>query len=187
MSQLDEPLLIVNEYEPESHRRTWIDYLFLPLDALVFPCTYCLKLSCWDTRKYAQYDLSLQLMGIFQTLIGALWASSFISFIQYLGHSTNAQTLYISLYCAVTYALCNILVVIMQRREWFKDNIFFFVGTLGHVVAFGIKALAFHIMNLHFSSSFKESFIYFWICLAVSICCIYGLSVLRKYFCFAMS
>ena len=187
MSAFDEPLLKVKQAESEPHHKTWIDYLFCPLDALVFPCTHCLKLSCWDKRKYAQYDLSLQLMGIFQTLIGTLWASTFTRFIQYLGHSTSVQTLYILLYCVGTYALCNILVVIMQRREWFKDNILFFVGTLGHVVAFGIKSLAFHIMNLHFSSTFKTSLIYFWICLAISICFIFGLSVIRKSFCFAMS
>ena len=183
----DESMELVVDKKDKSTMHKCIKYSLIPLDILIYPLTCCMRSSCWNNRKYAQYDLSLQLMGIFQTLIGALWASTFVSIIEHFDNTDNIQTVYIALYSGVAYVFCNILVVMMQRKEWFKDNILFFVGTLGHIVAFGIKSLAFQIMNVHFSSSFKIAVGYFWTCLAVSIFFIYGLSFIRKHFCFAMS
>ena len=78
------------------------------------------------------------------------------------------------------------MVVMMQRFEWFSEKMEFFLGTMGHIVAFGIKSLAFQIMNLHFSLTFTLAINYFFISLLVSILTIYGLSVIRKHFCFAI-
>eukprot|EP01083_Nonionella_stella_P167116 560860_1 len=163
-----------------------LHYCSLPLDCLLWPITRCMKASCWNRHRHFQYDLSIQLMGIYQVVIGALWASSILSFIESYDQSSSTSTLYVGIYCMITYIACNIVVVIMQRNQYFDNKMSFYVGTLGHVVGFGVKSLAFQIMETYFSSNFQQSFLYFWICLAISIAMIYAMSFIRKRLCFSI-
>ena len=57
-----------------------------------------MRSSCWKKRRYSQYDLALQIMGIFQTLIGALLASSIVAIIEKFEASDALETAYIALY-----------------------------------------------------------------------------------------
>eukprot|EP01083_Nonionella_stella_P240325 840218_1 len=61
----------------------------LPLDCLLFPIMHCMKADCWSESRHYQYDLAIQLMGIYQTLIGALWSSTILY--QYNKNYINAH------------------------------------------------------------------------------------------------
>ena len=98
-----QPLLIngdeeQNRKKQHSNRLKWMKCLFFPLDVLIFPLTCCMRHSCWSKRRHFQYDLALQLMGVFQTLIGALLATSLVSVIEYFEESEQMETVYIALY-----------------------------------------------------------------------------------------
>eukprot|EP01084_Bolivina_argentea_P214674 364428_1 len=177
--------LQTNSKSSINNHSKYLKCILHTFDILVWPLTSCMHLSCWSKRRYFQHDLAVQCCGIFQTLIGILWASAFVISVEELEHKEQTDIILISSYCLFTYTLCNIVVIIMQRTDLIGQRISFFVGILCHIVAFGIKNLADEIL-IYFSSSFIMAFTYLLICLFVSIICIYGLSVLRKHFCFAV-
>ena len=160
--------------------------LTLPYSMLVWPFAKCMRLRCWEKRRYLQYDLSIQIMGIFQTLIGAIWASTLEAVIDQYNQTERIDISLFALYCLLVYIASNLVVIALQRHQYFSQRISFFVGVLGHVLAFGVKSLTLQIMYQHFSSSFLAMFAYFWLCLALSILFIYGISFLRKNACFAI-
>ena len=126
-------------------------------------------------------------MGIHQTLIGAVWSTTLEALIDIFDKDAEIDLFLYSMYCIVTYSICHIVVCFMYRHHHFGSFMSFFVGAMGHIVAFGVKSLLFHVMVSYFSDSFKIAFAYFWLCLAISIVMVYGLASIRKRFCFAMS
>eukprot|EP01084_Bolivina_argentea_P110174 196784_1 len=194
MSALGSPLLIhledneLTKPQSQNSKSKCIQCIFLPLDVLICPFTSCMKLKCWKTRRYFQYDLAIQCYGIFQTLIAAFWASGFRMAAQFIIHGNQNQYLiYVILYVILSHFLSNIVLVLVQKSNYFNQKMSFFIGTLGHISAFGYKELSIHILKNHFSSSLHLATSFLFICFGFSILSIYGLSILRKYFCFTAS
>ena len=163
-------------------------YLLIPLDLLIYPCTYCMRWKCWETRRYFQYDLSIQCYGIFQTLIAALWAAAFRTSVLKATHEDpNKYLSFLIGYVIFSHLLCDIVLILVQKSSYFNQKMSFFIGTLGHISAFGYKELATIILYDHFSSSLYSALSFLCICLGFSIISIYALSIIRKYFCFTAS
>lgn len=165
------------------------EYIINLLNAFVSPFTCCMRLSCWSKRRYLQYDLSVQCYGIFQTMIGILWASTFLDVMEFMRNDNQVDVVLLSSYCILTYALCNVIVIVMQRSKLFGQKIVFFVGISGRIVAFGMKYLFALIYETHFAyhHPFGEAAGYLLICVAISVFCIDALFVLRKKCCFITS
>ena len=135
MSKQSIPLLDRNESKclnnvvlrkPKS-RSKCLEYSLAILDCLVLPCTSCMDAKYWSTRRFYQYDYTVQCYGIFQTIIGILWASTFLVAVKLFEQKERTHTFLIAIYCAFTYTLCNIVVIIMQRTELFGGKMSFFL------------------------------------------------------------
>ena len=156
------------------------------LDVLVWPLTCCLTISCWNQRPFVLYDLILQCSGIFITLIALLWTSAFTILIEAVRGKQEIDILLIVSYCTMTYILCNVVVIALQRTNMFGERITFFVMVLGQMAAFGFKELTQWIMDSCFQSSYLFEWLFLLILLVVAIIFISVLSVVRKNFCFAV-
>eukprot|EP01084_Bolivina_argentea_P082020 148523_1 len=171
----------------QSTRSRCIPILFYPIDLLMFPLIKCMNANCWSKRRYFQYDLAVQLCGIFQTLIGAMWSTLFLWIIQKSENKDTVNIALIATYVFVTYSMTNIAVIIMQRSSYFtRFKLAFFVQTLGEVVAFGIRDLLYITATKWFNDSQTNIWLFFWISCISAIIIIYSLSIIRKHFCFVM-
>eukprot|EP01084_Bolivina_argentea_P075570 136986_1 len=164
--------------------------LCLPLDIIIFPLTCLLNLKCWRNYRYLQCDYAMQLYGISQTLIGAIWATTFTSVIQryqnendFMDTKQSFTMIATATYILTFYSLTNIIIIILQTLRFSLDKISFFVGCLSQIIAFGMKDLSFEIMDKYFSNSKLESIKFLFILFFTSIIIIIILSMFRLYCC----
>eukprot|EP01084_Bolivina_argentea_P270822 460591_1 len=185
MESLSAPLVAeIPEFQQSKCSKCSKCYSFI-LDILTFPLTIWFTLSCWTSRKlqYFQYDASILLNNAFQTIIALLWSSVVKKFVTTTFISKREDHIaFYTIYVILTYILCNIFVIILQRRHLLNATMTFYIGVLAHILAFGIRDLAAIIMIWFIEPKLYLAVTYFFICLLISILIIYGLSIIRTCF-----